>query len=77
MYNMKKSLLAMVLAALVPLNIYIPYDLTDWLKNGVNLLFKAPLWVLLSGVLLAVGIGGNLDRLSLSEDAIRIEIQYL
>ena len=30
-----------------------------------------------AGVLLAVGIGGNLDRLSLSGDAIRIEIQYL
>ncbi len=30
-----------------------------------------------AGVLLAVGIGGNLDRLSLEKDAIRIEIQYL
>lgn len=46
----------MLLSALVPLNIYIPYDLTEWLKNGVNLLFKAPLWVLLSGVLLAVPV---------------------
>jgi len=30
-----------------------------------------------AGVLMAVGIGGNLDRLSLDKDAIRIEIQYL
>lgn len=30
-----------------------------------------------AGVLMAVGIGGNLDRLSLHKDAIRIEIQYL
>lgn len=42
----------MLLAALIPLNIYIPYGLADWLRNGVNLIFKAPLWVLLSGLLL-------------------------
>jgi len=30
-----------------------------------------------NGVVMAVGIGGNLDRLSLDKDAIRIEIQYL
>ena len=46
----------MVLAALIPLNIYIPYGATDWLKNGVNLIFKAPLQVLLSACLLAVPI---------------------
>lgn len=46
----------MLLAALVPLNIYIPYSLSDWLKNGVNLLFKVPVWVLLSGVLLALPV---------------------
>ena len=30
-----------------------------------------------TGVLLVAGIGGNLERLSLDKDAIRIEIQYL
>ena len=30
-----------------------------------------------AGVLMVAGIGGNLDRLSLDEDAIRIQIQYL
>ena len=44
----------MLLCALVPLNIYLPYNLTDWLKNGVNLVFKAPIWVLLSGVMLVL-----------------------
>ena len=42
----------MLLSALVMLNIYIPYGVTDWLKNGVNLIFKAPIWMLLSAVLL-------------------------
>lgn len=42
----------MLLAALVPLNIYIPYSPVEWLRNGVNLVFKAPLWLLLSGILL-------------------------
>lgn len=43
---------AMLLVSLAPLNIYIDYSLTEWLKNGVNLIFKAPHWVLLSTVLL-------------------------
>ena len=30
-----------------------------------------------AGVLMAVGIGGNLERLSLDRDAIRIQIEYL
>jgi tRNA(Ile)-lysidine synthase len=30
-----------------------------------------------TGVVMVAGIGGNLDRLSLGKDAIRIEIQYL
>ncbi|MBR2936947.1 MAG: tRNA lysidine(34) synthetase TilS [Oscillospiraceae bacterium] len=30
-----------------------------------------------TGVLMVAGIGGNLDRLSMDEDAIRIQIQYL
>lgn len=42
----------MLLVSLVALNVYIPYDLTDWLTSGVNLMVKAPLWVLLSGILL-------------------------
>lgn len=42
----------MLLAALVPLNVYIPYGVADWLRNGVNLAFVAPLWVLLGGLML-------------------------
>lgn len=42
---------ALIAAALWPLNIYIPYDFTDWLKNSVNLIIKAPLMVLVSAVL--------------------------
>lgn len=41
-----------VFTALIPLNIYIGYDAMDWLKNGINLLIKAPHWVLLSALLL-------------------------
>lgn len=46
----------MLFTALVALNVYVPYGVTDWLKNGVNLLFKAPLWLLLSGILLAAPV---------------------
>ena len=46
----------MLLTALVALNIYVPYGVTDWLRNGVNLIVKAPLWVLLSAILLAVPV---------------------
>ena len=42
----------MLLSALVMLNIYIPYGVTDWLKNGVNLIVKAPGWILVSAALL-------------------------
>ena len=45
-----------LLPALVVLNVYIPYTPTDWLRNGVNLSFKAPLWLLLSGVMLSAPI---------------------
>lgn len=42
---------SLIAAALWPLNIYIPYGVTDWLKNAVNLIVKAPLMVLVSAVL--------------------------
>lgn len=38
-------------AALWPLNIYIPYTTTEWLKNAVNLIVKAPIMVLISAVI--------------------------
>ena len=38
-------------AALWPLNIYVPYNTMDWLKNAVNLIVKAPLMVLASAAL--------------------------
>lgn len=41
----------MIAAALWPLNVYIPYTTTDWLRNAVNLICKAPLQVLASAVL--------------------------
>lgn len=41
----------LLFVSLIPLNIYIPYPVTDWLKNGVNLIFMAPHWVLLSAAM--------------------------
>lgn len=55
-YSVPAIVPVMLLAALVPLNIYVPYSPVDWLRNGVNLVFKAPLWILLSAMLLAVPI---------------------
>lgn len=46
----------MLFAALIPLNIYIPYNTVDWLKNCVNMVFKAPLWLLVSGLMLAAPV---------------------
>lgn len=51
-YSIPAMVPVMLLSALVVLNIYIPYGLTDWLKNAVNLIVKAPVWILLSAVLL-------------------------
>lgn len=42
----------MITAALIPLNVYIPTTKTQWLINGVNLCFRAPLQVALTGVLM-------------------------
>ncbi len=53
-YSIPAIVPVMLLSALVVLNIYIPYSLTDWLRNGVNLIVKAPLWILLSAILLIV-----------------------
>lgn len=55
-YSVPAIVPVMLLAALVPLNIYVPYSPVDWLRNGVNLVFKAPLWILLSAMLLATPI---------------------
>ncbi len=44
----------MLLGGMWPLNIYIPYKASDWLKNAVNLCFQAPLQVMATGVLLVV-----------------------
>ena len=51
-YGVPAMVPLMLFSALIPLNIYIEYSVTDWLKNGVNLCVKAPHWVLLSAVLL-------------------------
>ena len=52
LYAVPAMVPVMLLCALIPLNIYIPYGVIDWLKNGVNLICKAPIWVLLSACLL-------------------------
>ena len=51
-YGIPAMVPLMLFSALIPLNIYVEYDTTDWLKNGVNLCFKAPHWVLLTAVML-------------------------
>lgn len=43
---------AMIIASLWPLNIYIPYNTADWLRNTVSLVFQAPLPVLATAVLM-------------------------
>ena len=43
---------AMIIASLWPLNIYIPYNTADWLRNTVSLVFKAPLPVLATAALM-------------------------
>lgn len=40
-----------IAAALWPLNVYIPYNTVNWLKNAVNLIVRAPLMVLATAVL--------------------------
>ncbi len=42
----------MLFGGLWPLNIYIDYKTTDWLKNAVNMCFRAPLQALATGALL-------------------------
>lgn len=42
---------ALIAAALWPLNIYIPYGTSDWLKNAVNMIIQLPLMVLVSAAL--------------------------
>ena len=44
----------MLFGGLWPLNIYIGYNTSDWLKNAVNLCFQAPLQVLATGALLVL-----------------------
>lgn len=51
---------AMLLSALMILNVYIPYDVADWLRNGVNLIVKAPHWVLLTVALFWLPVVGVL-----------------
>ena len=50
-YGVLSLPILMVFAALWPLNIYIEYSFADWLRNAVNMIIKAPQWVLLSAVI--------------------------
>ena len=56
LYAVPAMVPVMLWCALIPLNIYIPYGVADWLTNGVNLVCKAPVWVLLSACLLSAPI---------------------
>lgn len=46
----------LVFGALWPLNVYIPYDTTTWLKKAVSLILKAPGPVLLTAVIFALPV---------------------
>jgi len=48
--------LVMVFSILWPLNVYLPYDLTEWLKNSLRLLVKAPIQLLVVGILMIAPI---------------------
>lgn len=49
--------LLMVFSALWPLNVFIPYDSgTDWVKNSLTLLVKAPLQLLLVSALMLLPV---------------------
>lgn len=41
---------AMISVSLLVLNVYIPTNVTNWLKNAVNMFFKGHIWLLLAAV---------------------------
>ena len=55
-YSIGLILPLLVFVALWPLNVYIPYDTTNWLKKSFKLILKAPGPVLLTAVLLAIPV---------------------
>lgn len=55
-YGIMAVLPAMIIASLWPLNIYIPYGTADWLRNTVSLVFKAPIPVLATAVLMILPV---------------------
>lgn len=46
------ALMTMVTAATLMLNVYIPTDVGNWLRNAAGMIFKAPLQLLVSGGLM-------------------------
>lgn len=44
------AFVAMISVSLLVLNVYIPTNVTNWLKNAVNMFFKGHIWLLLSAV---------------------------
>lgn len=46
------ALMSGLTVAFILLNIYIPTSTSEWIRNGVNMIFKAPLQLMVSGVLL-------------------------
>lgn len=46
------ALTTMLTTAIMTLNVYIPTDISTWLKNAVSVIFKAPLQLLISAAVL-------------------------
>lgn len=45
------AITAMLTASLLMLNVYIPTSMGDWIINSVNMVFKAPHWLLIAAAL--------------------------
>jgi hypothetical protein len=52
MLGLITAMTLMISVSLVPAAVYIPTDLTQWLRNGVSLAFSAPLQTFFTAVLL-------------------------
>lgn len=46
------ALATMVTLSLIILNVYVPTDVNNWVRNAVNMVFKAPHWLLLAAAVM-------------------------
>ena len=46
------AFVAMISVGLLVLNVYVPTDVANWLKNAVNMIFKAHIWVVLAAAVM-------------------------